>query len=211
MGVAQAGWSDRGLTTIKAPGLSTAARAAFWVSLACLFAAVFTSAAHAQGGYPPPYPPPPPRSYPPPPPPGNYPPPPPPRSYPAPPPQRYPGYPRSRDDYDFDPNFTFSCSWVAFGGNIAVRTPNVDKLLIDSSLNWGFNSGARNCAAPLRRIYVEPADRPRWALTIFRSIRSCLSPITRTWTCTRRVCCTKSGRPRTDSPIRGWGDRLHAF
>jgi opacity protein-like surface antigen len=30
-----------------------------------------------------------------------------------------------------------------FGGTIAVNTPNVDKLLIDSSLNWGFNFGAR--------------------------------------------------------------------
>ena len=44
----------------------------------------------------------------------------------------------------FEPEFTFSPFLGArFGGRIAINTPNVDYLPISSSLNYGFNLGAR--------------------------------------------------------------------
>ena len=43
-----------------------------------------------------------------------------------------------------DTRYTFSPFIGArMGGRIDVNTPNVDYLPIDSSLNWGFNFGAR--------------------------------------------------------------------
>jgi opacity protein-like surface antigen len=111
------------------------------ISLVCLFTIVSGSAAHAQGYPPPGYPPP---AYPPPPyPPPSY----PPSTYPPRyPPQSYP--PRRRPDNSgyslFEPKYTFSLFvGTRFGGNIAIDTPNVDSLPIRSSLNWGFNAGAR--------------------------------------------------------------------
>jgi len=116
------------------------------ISLAFLFALGAASTAHAQGYPPPPYPPPP--GYPPPPPP-RYPPP----AYPPPnyPPPNYPppNYPPARRAENagygiLDPKFTFSLFVGSrFGGNIAIDTPNVDKLPIGSSLNGGFNLGVR--------------------------------------------------------------------
>jgi opacity protein-like surface antigen len=110
--------------TMKAQVLRTAKTAVSLISLGCLFVAIAPSTAHAQEGYP--------RG-------GN----PPPGSYPSPgyPPPRYPqstGYNR------FEPKYTFSLFLgTRFGGNIAINTPNVDYLPIRSSLNWGFNAGAR--------------------------------------------------------------------
>ena len=44
----------------------------------------------------------------------------------------------------FEPNYTFSLFLGSrFGGNIAINNPNVDYLPISSSLNYGFNAGAR--------------------------------------------------------------------
>jgi opacity protein-like surface antigen len=111
------------------------------ISLGCLLIAISPRAAHAQGYPPDRYPPP--GSYPPPPP--NYPPPAyppsgyPPSGYPRPP--RYPQY----SGYErFEPRFTFSLfTGGRFGGNIDINTPNVDRLAIGNSLNWGFNAGAR--------------------------------------------------------------------
>jgi opacity protein-like surface antigen len=94
------------------------------LSLGCLFVAIAPGTAHAQGRYPPDSNPPP----------GSYPPP----SYPRPRKPDTAGYNR------FEPKYTFSLFLGSrFGGNIAVNTPNVDYLPIDSSLNWGFNAGAR--------------------------------------------------------------------
>jgi len=92
--------------------------AASLISLGCLFVAIVPSTARAQGGYPP----------------GGY------------PPQ---GNPPPRHGFTsgyklFEPKYEFSLFVGArFGGNIAINTPNVDYLPIDSSLNWGFNAGAR--------------------------------------------------------------------
>jgi len=116
------------------------------ISLGCLFAVFLPGIAHSQGYPPDRYPPP--GSYPPPPP--NYPPPGyPPPSYPPPgyPPSGYPT-PRRRAQHSgyerFEPRFTFSLfTGGRFGGNIDINTPNVDRLAIGNSLNWGFNAGAR--------------------------------------------------------------------
>src|SRR6202521_4391040 len=106
------------------------------ISLGCLLVAISPRAAHAQGYPPDRYPPP--GSYPPPPP--NYPP-------PAYPPSGYPGPARcpQYSGYErFEPRFTFSLfTGGRFGGNIDISTPNVDRLAIGNSLNWGFNAGAR--------------------------------------------------------------------
>ena len=129
---------------LTAPMFRTARLVLAAISLACLYTMASASAARAQGvpppGYPPPYPPPayPPPGYPPP----NYPPPGyPPPSYPPYPPQRRPeaaGY------SFFEPKYTLSLFLGArLGGNIAIDTPNVDYLPVSSSLNWGFNAGAR--------------------------------------------------------------------
>jgi opacity protein-like surface antigen len=108
---------------MKAPGLRL-------TLLVCFFAAIFATTAYAQGGYPPPYPPPPPGAYPPP----NYP---PPRNPP-------PAYPQDDRYQSFGPQYTFSLFvGTRFGGNIAVNTPNVDSLHLDTSLNGGFNFGVR--------------------------------------------------------------------
>jgi opacity protein-like surface antigen len=115
--------------TMRARVLQAAKMAVSLISLTCLFAAIGPTAAHAQGYPPPSYPPP---GYPPP---DNYPPP----GYP--PPARYPssaGYNR------FEPRYTISLFLgTRFGGDIAINTPNVDRLPISGSFNWGFNAGAR--------------------------------------------------------------------
>jgi opacity protein-like surface antigen len=110
--------------TMKAHGWRFAKIAGSLISLGCLFAAIAPSTAHAQGGYPP-------DGYPPP---GRY-----PQS--GSPPRRYP----NGSGYNlFEPKYTFSLFLgTRFGGNIAINTPNVDRLPINSSLNWGFNGGAR--------------------------------------------------------------------
>ena len=100
------------------------------ISLGCLFAAIAPGVAHAQDGYPPGGYPPPPPNYPPP----NYPPP----GYPS------QSYPRAAGYSRFEPKYTFSLFLgTRFGGNIAINTPNVDRLPISASYNWGFNAGAR--------------------------------------------------------------------
>ena len=123
---------------MKAQTWKAAKMVASLISLACLFAAVVPTAAHAQGGGYPPDSYPPPASYPP----SGYPPPqtyPPPQSYP--PPSRYP---RPAGYSLFEPEYTFSLFLgTRFGGNIAVDTPHVDYLPISSSFNGGFNAGVR--------------------------------------------------------------------
>jgi opacity protein-like surface antigen len=114
----------RDLLNMK-PHLSRAVEiAGSLILLGCLFTAIAPSTGHAQERYPPddnaPT--------------GNYPPPgnPPPRE------PRAGGYNR------FEPKYTFSLFLGSrFGGTIAINTPNVDYLPISSSLNWGFNAGAR--------------------------------------------------------------------
>ena len=97
------------------------------ISLGCMYAAIAPSGAHAQAqaqeGYST-------------------------ESYPQPqgyPPQGPPpSYPSSSGFRRFEPRYTLSLFLGArFGGNIAINTPNVDNLPIRSSLNWGFNAGAR--------------------------------------------------------------------
>jgi opacity protein-like surface antigen len=110
--------------TIKAQVLIAVEIAKSAILLGCLLAAIAPSVAQAQGGYPP----------------DGYR---PPESYPAPgnPPARYP---RTEGFNRFEPKYTFSLFLGSrFGGNIAINTPNVDYLPIDSSRNWGFNAGAR--------------------------------------------------------------------
>src|SRR5579863_10760022 len=88
------------------------------ISWGCLFVASVPSTARAQGGYPP----------------GGY-------TPQGNPPPRY----RFTSGYKlFEPKYEFSLFLGSrFGGNIAINTPNVDYLPISSSLNWGFNAGAR--------------------------------------------------------------------
>src|SRR6202166_3843295 len=103
--------------TMKAHVLRAVEIAGSLISLGCLFAAIAPSTAHAQGGYPPD---------------GYL----PPGSYPAPgnPP---PGDPRTGGYNRFEPKYTFSLFLGSrFGGNIAINTPNVDYLPINSSFNW---------------------------------------------------------------------------
>lgn len=110
--------------TMKARVLRAVKISVSLISLGCLFATIAPTTVHAQGGYPP----------------GSYP---PPRSYPPqgnPPPRR----PHTSGYKLFEPKYEFSLFLGArFGGKIAINTPNVDYLPINSSLNWGFNAGAR--------------------------------------------------------------------
>ena len=104
--------------TMKAHVVWAVKIARILVSLGCLFAAIAPTAAHAQGIYSP-------EGYP-------------PAGYPQPGPPKEAGYNR------FEPKYTFSLFLGSrFGGNIAINTPNVDYLPISSSLNYGFNAGAR--------------------------------------------------------------------
>lgn len=110
--------------TIKAQVWRAVEIAGNMILLGCLFAAIAPNVVRAQGAYPP----------------DGYala------ESYPTPgyPPARYP---RSEGFNRFEPKYTFSLFLGSrFGGNIAINTPNVDYLPISSSLNWGFNAGAR--------------------------------------------------------------------
>lgn len=110
--------------TMKARILRSVTVSVSLISLACLFVTIAPSTVHAQGGYPP----------------GGYP---PPRGYPPqgnPPPRR----PHASGYRLFEPKYEFSLFLGArFGGKIAINTPSVDYLPIKSSLNWGFNAGAR--------------------------------------------------------------------
>jgi len=93
--------------------------AASQVLLGCLFVIVAASTAHAQGNYSP----------------DGY-----PRT------ESYPlsGSPPTGTFQRFEPKYTFSLFLGSrFGGNIAINTPGVDYLPISSSLNYGFNAGAR--------------------------------------------------------------------
>jgi opacity protein-like surface antigen len=94
------------------------------ILLCCAFAAMMPTAARAQGAYAP-------------------------EVYPARPedsPQGnfVAGDPPTSGFKLFEPKYTFSLFLGArFGGKVAINTPNVDYLPIESSLNWGFNAGAR--------------------------------------------------------------------
>lgn len=93
------------------------------ISLCCVFAAILPSTAHAQGEYPEAYPT---------------------RQSDSPQDNSPAGY-RPTSGYKlFEPKYTLSLFLGArFGGNVAINTPNVDYLPINSSLNWGFNAGVR--------------------------------------------------------------------
>jgi opacity protein-like surface antigen len=94
------------------------------ISLCCVFAGILPGTAHAQDGYP---------------------------SEAYPPlqmdssPGNLLGGNRLTPGYRlFEPKYTFSLFLGArFGGRVAINTPNVDYLPISSSLNYGFNAGAR--------------------------------------------------------------------